>query len=121
MLIKIIQKNGVDIEELIDKWNNEVEEEVENDDKYEEITSKSLALDSMNELIGKIDCSSFIPIAMEEKKSENKLKVTGIPKLNFDILKNNQQIKKSIEFKKNKKSKKKDKDNHLNKSKQNLG
>ena len=51
MLIKIIQKNGVDIEKLIDKWNNEVEEEVENDDKYEEITSKSLALDSMNELI----------------------------------------------------------------------
>ena len=103
--------------ELIDKWNNEVEEEVENDDKYEEITSKSLALDSMNELNGKIDCSSFIPIAMEEKKSENKLKVTGIPKLNFDILKNNQQIKKNIEFKKNKKSKKKDKDNHLNNSK----
>ena len=117
MLIKIIQKNGVDIEELIDKWNNEVEEEVENDDKYEEITSKSLALDSMNELNGKIDCSSFIPIAMEEKKSEKKLKVTGIPKLNFDILKNNQQIKKNLDFKKNKKSKKKDKDNHLNNSK----
>ena len=30
MLIKIIQKNGVDIEELIDKWNNEVEEDIKN-------------------------------------------------------------------------------------------
>ena len=117
MLIKIIQKNGVDIEDVIDKWNNEVEleEENENEEKYEEITSKSLALDSLNDLNEKIDCSSFIPITMKEMKTETKLKVTGVPKLNFDIIKNTQQLKKNFNPKKNK-TKKKD-NNILNKSK----
>ena len=116
MLIKIIQKNGVDIESVIDRWNNEVEEEEENEkeEKYEEITSKSLVLDSLNDLNEKIDCSSFIPIAMKEMKTENKLKVTGVPKLNFDIIKNNQQLKRNA--KKQNKTKKKD-NNILNKSK----
>ena len=117
MLIKIIQKNGVNIEEVIDQWNNEVEEEEnEKEEKYEEITSKSLALDSLNDLNEKIDCSSFIPIAMKEMKTENKLKVTGVPKLNFDIIKNNQQLKRNINAKKQNKSKKKD-NIILNKSK----
>ena len=70
----------------------------------------------MNELNGKIDCSSFIPIAMEEKKSENKLKVTGVPKLNFDIIKSSQQIKKNLNHKKQNKTKK-TYDDILNKSK----
>ena len=118
MLIKIIQKNGVDIEDVIDKWNNEVEleEENENEEKYEEITSKSLALDSLNDLNEKIDCSSFIPIAMKEMKTENKLKVTGVPKLNFDIIKSSQQIKKNLNHKKQNKTKK-TYDDILNKSK----
>ena len=118
MLIKIIQKNGVDIESVIDRWNNEVEEEEENEkeEKYEEITSKSLVLDSLNDLNEKIDCSSFIPIAMKELKTENKLKVTGVPKLNFDIIKNNQQLKRNANAKKQNKTKKKD-NNILNKSK----
>jgi len=117
MLIKIIQKNGVNIEEVIDQWNNEVEEEEnEKEEKYEEITSKSLALDSLNDLNEKIDCSSFIPIAMKEMKTENKLKVTGVPKLNFDIIKNNQQLKRNINAKKQNKPKKKD-NIILNKSK----
>ena len=119
MLIKIIQKNGVDIESVIDKWNNEVEEEEdenENEEKYEEITSKSLVLDSLNDLNEKIDCSSFIPIAMKEMKTENKLKVTGVPKLNFDIIKNSQQIKKNLNHKMNNKAKKTH-DNIMNKSK----
>ena len=120
MLIKIIQKNGVDIENVIDKWNNEVEEEEENEneneEKYEEITSKSLALDSLNDLNEKIDCSSFIPIAMKEMKTENKLKVTGVPKLNFDIIKSSQQIKKNLNHKKHNKTKK-TYDDILNKSK----
>jgi arsenate reductase-like glutaredoxin family protein len=30
MLVKIIQKSGIDVEELIDKWNNEVELENNN-------------------------------------------------------------------------------------------
>ena len=25
MLVKIVQKSGVDVEQLIDKWNNEIE------------------------------------------------------------------------------------------------
>jgi hypothetical protein len=118
MLVKIIQNNGVDIEQVIDKWNNDVAEEEENEkeEKLEEITSKSLALDSLNELNEKIDCSSFIPITMKEKKNENKLKVTGVPKLNFDILKNSQQLKRNFNDKKHNR-KKKEKDNFLNKSK----
>ena len=119
MLIKIIQKNGVDIENVIDRWNNEVEEEeeeIEKEEKYEEITSKSLVLDSLNDLNEKIDCSSFIPITMKEMKTENKLKVTGVPKLNFDIIKNNQQLKRNFNAKKQNKTKKKD-NNILNKSK----
>ena len=118
MLVKIIQKNGVDIEQVIDKWNNDVaeEEEYEKEDKLEEITSKSLALDSLNELNEKIDCSSFIPITMKDKKYEKKLKVTGVPKLNFDIIKKNQQVKRNPKDKKYNR-KKKEKDNFLNKSK----
>ena len=92
MLVKIIQQNGVDIEELIDKWNEDIENEEEitsENEKNDEINSKSLVLDSLNELNGKIDCSSFIPITVQEKKEEKKMKVSGVPKLNFDILKNN--------------------------------
>ena len=118
MLVKIIQKNGVDIEELIDKWNNEVaEEEEENEEKMEEITSKTYALDSLNDLNEKIDCSSFIPITMKDKKAENKLKVTGVPKLNFEAIKTKQQEKKNLIAKKNNRIKKEEKDNFLNKSK----
>ena len=116
MLVKIIQKSGVDVESLIDKWNNEVEEEEENEEKNEEITSKSLVLDSLNELNEKIDCSSFIPITMKDKKTENKLKVTGVPKLNFDVIKNKQQEKRNIKGKKNK-AKNREIENYLNKSK----
>ena len=117
MLVKIIQKSGVDVESLIDKWNNEVEEEEENEEKNEEITSKSLVLDSLNELNEKIDCSSFIPITMKEKKTEKKLKVTGVPKLNFDAIKNKQQEKRNIKGKKHNKAKHREIENYLNKSK----
>ena len=92
MLVKIIQQNGVDIEELIDKWNEDIDNEEEitsENEKNDEINSKSLVLDSLNDLHGKIDCSSFIPITVQEKKEEKKMKVSGVPKLNFDILKNN--------------------------------
>jgi hypothetical protein len=101
------------------QFNDEYEEdenENENEEKYEEITSKSLVLDSLNDLNEKIDCSSFIPIAMKEMKTENKLKVTGVPKLNFDIIKNSQQIKKNLNHKMNNKAKKTH-DNIMNKSK----
>ena len=89
MLVKIIKQNWVDIEKLIDRWNNDIENEEENTskEKFEELNSKSLVLDSLNELNGKIDCSSFIPITVQEKKEEKKIKVSGVPKLNFALWK----------------------------------
>ena len=120
MLVKIIQNSGVDIENIINAWNNEVEEEEkeeeEEEDNNDEKISKSMTVDSMNDLNGKIDCSSFIPIIMKEKKPENVLKVTGIPKLNFDVIKNKQQEKNNLK-KKHNKNKKKVFDNNLNNSK----
>ena len=118
MLVKIIKQNGVDIEELIDRWNNDIENEEENNskEKVEEINSKSLVLDSLNELNDKIDCSSFIPITVQEKKEEKKIKVSGVPKLNFDLLKNNYNPENRNNHKNNQNNKKK-KDNYVNKSK----
>ena len=117
MLVKIIQQNGVDIEELIDRWNNDIEneEEINSREKNEEITSKSLILDSLNDLNGKIDCSSFIPITVQEKKEETKIKVTGVPKLNFALLKNN--YNQDNHNHKHIHGNKKKKDNFVNKSK----
>ena len=93
MLVKIVQKSGVDVETLIDKWNNEVEnmnreEENEMQSEYKESTS-----DEINELNGKIDPSSFIPINIE-KPQINKKVFTGIPKLNFSNINNKQDSKK---------------------------
>jgi chromosome segregation ATPase len=85
LLVKIIQKSGVDVEELIDKWNNEIEKENANlgsDSKINESIP-----DSTNELNSKIDPSSFIPINIE-KPLINKKVFKGIPKLNFDIIRN---------------------------------
>ena len=115
MLVKIIQQSGVDIEGLIDKWNNNIEneEEINSKDNNEESNSKSI-IDSLNDLNGKIDCTSFIPITVQEKKVEKKIKVSGIPKLNFDILKNNYNQDKRN---KNNHDHKKRKENYLNKSK----
>ena len=55
-------------------------------------------------------------IVLVSFQTENKLKVTGVPKLNFDIIKNNQQLKRNANAKKQNKTKKKD-NNILNKSK----
>ena len=84
MLIKIVQKSGVDVEALIDKWNNEVEnmnEENEISDNKESIS------DEINELNSKIDPSSFIPINIEEPHINKKV-FKGIPKLNFSNINN---------------------------------
>ena len=58
--------------------------------------------DSVNELNSKIDPSSFIPINIEEPKII-KNKYTGIPKLNFDIIKNTQEKKRKGKFRNNSK------------------
>ena len=97
MLIKIVQKSGVDVEALIDKWNNEVEnmnEEKEISDYKESIS------DEINELNSKIDPSSFIPINIEEPHVNKKV-FKGIPKLNFSNI-NNKDNKKT-KFKNNSK------------------
>ena len=97
MLIKIVQKSGVDVESLIDKWNNEVEnmnEEKETSDNKESIS------DEINELNSKIDPSSFIPINIEEPHVNKKV-FKGIPKLNFSNI-NNKENKKP-KFKNNSK------------------
>jgi len=103
MLVKIVQRSGVDVEELIDKWNNEVEMENNssitnnsNNNNNESFT------DSINELNSKIDPSSFIPINIEEPKINKKV-FTGIPKLNFDIIKNNREGNKKGKFRNNSK------------------
>ena len=89
MLVKIIQKSGVDVEELIDKWNNEVElENEENDGGVQNYSNNESYTDSINELNDKIDPSSFIPINIEEPRVNQKV-FSGIPKLNFDAIKNN--------------------------------
>ena len=85
LLVKIIQKSGVDVEKLIDKWNNEVDDENANLEG-DSINNESIP-DSTNELNSKIDPSSFIPINIE-KPLINKKVFKGIPKLNFDIIRN---------------------------------
>ena len=89
MLVKIIQKSGVDVEKIIDKWNYDVEMENDEDEDlnyYNNNENNELSTDSINELNSKIDPSSFIPINIEEPHINKKIK--GIPKLNFDIIKN---------------------------------
>ena len=84
MLVKIIQKNGVDIETLIDKWNSELENETNNDEK-----EKESYIDSLNSINDKFDCINFIPIIDQEKKKDKKIVVENVPRLNFDMIKNN--------------------------------
>ena len=94
MLVKIVQKSGVDVEKLIDKWNNDVEMKNtnENDDlnNLNNIDNDESLTDSINELNSKIDPSSFIPINIEEPHI-NKNVMKGIPKLNFDVIKNGEE------------------------------
>ena len=97
MLIKIVQKSGVDVEALIDKWNNEVENMHEENEVSEYKESIS---DEINELNSKIDPSSFIPINIEEPHVNKKV-FKGIPKLNFSNI-NNKENKKT-KFKNNSK------------------
>ena len=99
MLVKIIQKSGVDVEELIDNWNKEVE--LENNTNNTNISNYSndneSYTDSINELSSKIDPSSFIPINIEEPHINKKV-FNGIPKLNFDVLKNGKEGNKRAKF-----------------------
>ena len=86
MLIKIVQKSGVDVEALIDKWNSEVENMDDEEDNEISDNVESVS-DEINELNGKIDPSSFIPINIEKPKINKKV-FSGIPKLNFSNINN---------------------------------
>ena len=82
MLIKIIQENGVDVDGLIDKWNNEIEKEEKEGGDGESDNTKSVDI----EMIKEHQKYEFLPITVENsKKSINIIK--GVPKLNFDALK----------------------------------
>ena len=100
MLVKIVQKNGIDVEDLIDKWNAEVEN-MNNEEENEISDNKESISDEINELQGKIDPSSFIPINIE-KPHVNKKVFNGIPKLNFSCI-NNKETSKKLKYKNNSK------------------
>ena len=90
MLIKLVQKTGVDVEGIIDKWNNEVENEnnkEENNLNENENENKSAFTDIQNTYEYKLD-SSFTPITIDENPKEKNEKVEIVPKLNFANLHN---------------------------------
>ena len=79
MLIKIIQENGVDVDGLIDKWNNEIDnEEMQNNES--EVT-KSVDI----EMIKEHKKYEFQPITVNNSK-KSKSNIKGVPKLNFDAI-----------------------------------
>ena len=84
MLVKVIQNSGVDVQKLIDKWNNEIDNE-NNKNIYS--TENNISSDTLNESNSKIGPASFIPINIDEPHINKKV-FNGIPKLNFDIIKN---------------------------------
>ena len=86
---KIVHRCGVDVERIIDKWNNEIDmDSYENEESsnYKKNNKDESLIDSTNELNSKIDPSSFIPINIEEPHSNKKV-MKCIPKLNFDAIK----------------------------------
>ena len=87
MLIKLVQKTGVDVEGIIDKWNNEVENDSKNEENDNEIENKnkSAATDIQNNYDYKLD-SSFTPITIDENPKEKNEKIEIVPKLNFSNL-----------------------------------
>ena len=78
LLIKIIGDKGIDIEKIIDKWNEEVKKNQENE-------SESSFLNNIDSTSNRINDSSFVPITIDEEK-ENKVKNSNVPKLNFNFL-----------------------------------
>ena len=100
MLVKIVQKSGVDVEKLIDKWNNEVDME-NNTEKSENFNISSVS-ESINDLECQVDPASFIPINIE-KPVVNKKVFNGIPKLNFEVFNNNEYGNKREKFRNNSK------------------
>lgn len=86
MLIKIIQENGVDVDKLIDQWNNEIEIEEKNGEGNDVNKSKEL------EMVKEHKKYEFLPITVDNgNKAKNSIK--GVPKLDFNSL-NKKKMKK---------------------------
>ena len=79
MLIKIIQENGVDVDGLIDKWNNEIENE-EKENNESEVTKPMDA-----EMIKEHKKYEFLPITVDNSNKSKSI-IKGVPKLNFDTI-----------------------------------
>lgn len=85
MLIKIIQENGIDVDGLIDKWNNEVEMEEKNaagGGLGEPANTKSVDVEKNKEQ----EKLEFLPITVENSLKSRSI-IKGVPKLNFEVLK----------------------------------
>lgn len=84
LLLKIIEKNGIDIEGIIDKWNEEVEKENEESEEKDSIT-----INNIEQSDSRMDSALYVPITIDEgDKAENKINYKkNIPKLNFALLK----------------------------------
>ena len=78
LLIKIIGDKGIDIEEIIDKWNEEVK-------RNQEKESESSFFNNIESTSNRINDSSFVPITLDGEK-ESKVKNSNVPKLNFNFL-----------------------------------
>ena len=89
MLIKIIQENGVDVDGLIDKWNNEIEaEEKEGGGGGETDNTKSVDIEMLKEH----EKYEFLPITVDNSKKSRSI-IKGVPKLNFDAIKKTKKSK----------------------------
>ena len=85
MLIKIIQENGVDVDGLIDKWNNEIEKEGQEAGGGGDIeNTKSVDI----EMIKEHEKYEFLTITVDNSKKSRSI-IKGVPKLNFDAIKKN--------------------------------
>jgi len=82
MLIKIIQENGVDIDGLIDKWNNEIENEEKENGEEDSDNTKSVDI----EMIKEHQKYEFLPITVDNSKKSKSI-IKGVPKLNLDAIK----------------------------------
>ena len=111
MLIKLVQKTGVDVEGIIDKWNNEVENENNNSDNISQEKEISSISEKQDYKDNKFD-PSFTPIVINENdKKDNSIKVSNVPKLNFSNLQKRIQSNQLKENQKNENGKNKNKRN----------
>ena len=101
LVLKIIELKGVNIDEIIDQWNKDIEEEEQKQLNKNSNTVNSSYVDNDNESYSSIelDSAALIPINLTECEEMPKQSYTysNIPKLDFDKLKRNKATKKTYE------------------------